>query len=127
MPPRTANHGGPFSASGLEQNSRRTNHHEGVLTMKRFRLDDFSSLSSKSARLFLGAAVAVSFAATTAFAQQTAEQACTGDVMRLCQEFVPDHGRIAACLSKHKRQLSPACHSVVSHPKSGKKQRNASR
>jgi Cysteine rich repeat len=95
--------------------------------MKRFRLNEISSLSTKTARLFLGVAVTISFAATTAFAQQTAEQACTGDVMRLCQEFVPDHGRIAACLSKHKKQLSPACHSVMSHPKGGKKQRNASR
>jgi len=127
MWPRTANHGGPFSASGLEKNSRQTNHHERVLTMKRFRLNDISSLSSRTARVFLGVAVAVSFTATTALAQQTAEQACTGDVMRLCQEFVPDHGRIAVCLSKHRKQLSAACHSVMSHPKSGKKQRNASR
>ena len=95
--------------------------------MKRFRLNDISSILSTTSLLFLGVAVAVGITATSAFAQQTAEQACTGDVMRLCQEFVPDHGRIAVCLSKHRKQLSPACHSVMSHPKSGKKQRNASR
>jgi hypothetical protein len=94
--------------------------------MKRFRLNRISSVSGKASRLFLGVFVAASFVATAAFAQQTAEQACTSDVMRLCQEFVPDHGRIAACLSKHRKQVSAACRSVMSSPK-GKKQRNASR
>jgi hypothetical protein len=66
------------------------------------------------------------FAAPPTFAEQTPEQACAPDVMRLCQEFVPDHGRIAACLSRKSRQLSPACRSVMMSVKK-KKQRHASR
>ena len=34
---------------------------------------------------------------------------CTGDVMRLCSEFVPDADRIVVCLKAKRRQLSSAC------------------
>jgi hypothetical protein len=48
-----------------------------------------------------------------AFAQSQEDQAaCTPDVMRLCQQDIPDHGRIIACLVRSRLQLSPAC-SVV--------------
>ena len=48
-----------------------------------------------------------------AFAQSQEDQtACTPDVMRLCQQDIPDHGRIVACLVRSRLQLSPAC-SVV--------------
>jgi len=78
-------------------------------------------LSLSTAALLLGILTA------PASAQQTAaEQACTPDVIRLCQQFVPDHKRIAGCLARNKRQLSPACRSVMSGSK-GKKVRRASR
>jgi hypothetical protein len=48
-----------------------------------------------------------------AFAQaQDVQTACTPDVMRLCQQDIPDHDRIIACLVRSTPQLSPAC-SVV--------------
>jgi hypothetical protein len=48
-----------------------------------------------------------------AFAQaQDVQTACTPDVMRLCQQDIPDHDRIIACLVRSTLQLSPAC-SVV--------------
>jgi len=49
-----------------------------------------------------------------AFAQSQAEQeACTPDVMRLCQQAIPDARRVVACLVRSKLQLSPACSRVV--------------
>jgi hypothetical protein len=42
------------------------------------------------------------------------ERACTGDVYRLCHEFIPRQAQIVACLKKKKRQLSPACRKVMS-------------
>ena len=51
--------------------------------------------------------------ASPAFAQSQADQAaCTPDVMRLCQQDIPDRGRVVACLLKSRLQLSPACSSV---------------
>jgi hypothetical protein len=38
---------------------------------------------------------------------------CTADVMRLCNEFIPDADRIVACLKAKRRQLTPACLSAL--------------
>ena len=52
-----------------------------------------------------------------AFAYTQAEaDACTPDAFRLCQQAMPDAGRVAACLAQNKKQLSPACGAVFSHP-----------
>ena len=55
---------------------------------------------------------------TPAFAEYRgtadAQQACTPDVFRLCGEFIPDSGRITACLVRQKAHLSPQCHQVFS-------------
>jgi hypothetical protein len=57
---------------------------------------------------------ALAMAAGPAFAQSQEDQAaCTPDVMRLCQQDIPDQGRIVACLVKSRLQLSPACSGVV--------------
>jgi Ni/Co efflux regulator RcnB len=59
------------------------------------------------------AVVALTMAADPAFAQSQDDQAaCTPDVMRLCQQDIPDRDRIVACLVKSKLQLSPACSGV---------------
>jgi hypothetical protein len=34
---------------------------------------------------------------------------CTPDVMRLCNEFIPDADRIVSCLKAKRRQLTPSC------------------
>jgi hypothetical protein len=46
------------------------------------------------------------------------EAACTPDVFRLCQQFIPDEKRIVVCLTESKRQLSPACLAVFNRPPS---------
>jgi hypothetical protein len=37
------------------------------------------------------------------------QQACMGDAMQLCGEFVPDVDRVTACMIRKKSQLSPGC------------------
>ena len=46
-----------------------------------------------------------------AYTQEEAD-ACTPDVFRLCQEAIPDVGRITTCMTAKHRQLSPACMTV---------------
>jgi hypothetical protein len=60
------------------------------------------------------AALAISaIGAGPTFAQSQEDQAaCTPDVMRLCQQDIPDQGRIIACLVRSKLQLSPTCAGV---------------
>jgi len=49
---------------------------------------------------------------------QNAQNACQGDAQRLCGEFIPDRPKIASCLFKKKRELTPACRTVVFGDKS---------
>ena len=51
-----------------------------------------------------------------AYTQEDAD-ACTPDAMRLCQNAIPDAGRVAQCLVANKQQLSPACTSVFNRPR----------
>ena len=52
---------------------------------------------------------------TQVFAQTQdpkAAELCTPDVMRLCNEFVPDVDQITTCMQAKRRQLSPECRAV---------------
>ena len=43
------------------------------------------------------------------------QNACQGDAQRLCNQFIPDRSKVASCLLfKNKRQLAPACRTVIS-------------
>ena len=56
---------------------------------------------------------ALTIYAGPAIAQSQEDQAtCTPDVMRLCQQDIPDRDRVIACLVRSKLQLSPACSGV---------------
>jgi hypothetical protein len=86
----------------------------------------------KKSKLYGVAGLAVSLlvmsGATRASAQAAdAEQACTPDVMRLCNEFVPDRLRITACLKAKRRQLSPECSAAISPKAKTKKRRTRHR
>ena len=62
--------------------------------------------------------------ASPAFAQSHSQkdaEACTPDVFKLCSEFIPNEQNIVACLTKKKRQLSPACYQVFSRPASARR------
>src|SRR5690242_12802093 len=56
---------------------------------------------------------------------QEQQQACTDDVFRLCNQFVPDEPRIIACLQQNRRNLSPLCRQVfdANSSKSGRQPR----
>ena len=47
---------------------------------------------------------------------QADQDACTPDVFKLCQEFIPDEAPIVSCLQSKKSQLSPACLRVIFPP-----------
>ena len=51
-----------------------------------------------------------------AYTQEDAD-ACTPDALRLCQQAIPDAGRVTLCLVQNKRQLSPACTIVFQRPR----------
>ena len=57
-----------------------------------------------------------------AYTQQDAS-ACTPDAFRLCQDAIPDAGRVATCLSQNKRRLSPACGAVFSRSRDARSNR----
>jgi hypothetical protein len=40
-------------------------------------------------------------------------QACTYDAQIHCQHAIPDHNRVAACLRRNIRIISPACRDVL--------------
>jgi hypothetical protein len=57
--------------------------------------------------------------ATPAAAQSNeGEMACQNDAYRLCDRFIPDRGKVAACLRKNKLRLSPDCRRMFSGRKS---------
>jgi hypothetical protein len=37
------------------------------------------------------------------------ERACQADAMKFCKDFVPDEDKIAACMGKHRSELSVNC------------------
>jgi len=80
-------------------------------------------------KLVMGlAAGALMLFQANAYAQDQAagQQACGNDVFALCQQDIPDQGRIAACLRKNFSSVSPACRSfMASYGK--KRTRTASR
>jgi hypothetical protein len=45
-----------------------------------------------------------------------AQERCTGDVMRLCSEFVPDADAIVVCLKAKRLQLTSSCFNALSPP-----------
>ena len=44
--------------------------------------------------------------------RQQAEHDCYPDAQRLCPDAMPDEGKVQACMTAKRRQLSPACSKV---------------
>ncbi len=68
--------------------------------------------------------LALTFASSPALAQQwNPEQraACEPDAMRLCQQYVPDVGRVRACMLHYRRYLSPRCRAVIEGGRRGRR------
>ena len=64
-----------------------------------------------------------------AYAQDQAagQQACGNDVFAICQQAIPDQGRIAACLRANFRRVSPACRAFMASYGRKTQTRHASR
>jgi hypothetical protein len=74
----------------------------GFMAMVRFGNFQFGSM------LAVALSIAMWPAAAGAYTPEQ-QQACSGDAMQLCGEFVPDVDRITACMIRKKSQLSPGC------------------
>lgn len=74
--------------------------------------------------MLIRAALAIAFVLNvwsfTAQAQTDEEQAaCIDDAQKHCQDAIPDHDKVYACLVKKKSVISVACRRVInSHSKS---------
>jgi hypothetical protein len=68
-----------------------------------------------STKLIAISTVALTLGGGAAFAEGTAAQrnACRPDVFRLCGSYIPNVGRIVACLRDNGPRLSEACHEVM--------------
>jgi hypothetical protein len=68
-----------------------------------------------STRLIAIVTVTIALSGSAAFAEGTAAQrnACRPDVFRLCGSYIPNVGRIVACLRDNGPRLSEACHEVM--------------
>jgi hypothetical protein len=80
-------------------------------------------LSLASSAAIFGLLGAAAFAPTPVLAEVSAQvqQACTPDVMRLCNAFVPDVAKITACMNRNRSQVSAACRDAIHPPHVGKK------
>ncbi len=47
--------------------------------------------------------------------EQQNQDACMGDAMTICGQFVPDREKVAACLLSNKHRISAACRTLLSH------------
>ena len=76
------------------------------------------TIGSLKTMLAAGLVLAFGALATPAGAQRADEMRtgqggggnpCVGDAQKICNEFIPDRGKVASCLFKNKAKLTPAC------------------
>jgi len=71
--------------------------------------------SKRGLAMLAGAGLLLALSFSPASAQRADEMKgggqnpCVGDAQRLCNEFIPDRGKVASCLFKNKRNLTSAC------------------
>jgi hypothetical protein len=45
--------------------------------------------------------------------EQSDQQACMGDAMTVCGQFIPDREKVGACLYSNRSRISPACRTAM--------------
>jgi hypothetical protein len=90
--------------------------------MKTAGLKKVSSFWLAASFAIFGLVAAIGFMSAPAAAQGTPEQqqACTPDVMRLCNAFIPDVAKITACMRHNRASISPGCRAALAGPGHGK-------
>jgi hypothetical protein len=87
--------------------TKRRNHRQGTSVKTSSNLQTRSLLCAAAGVLTI---LFVAAGARPAAAQASdAADRCTPDVMRLCNEFIPDADRIVVCLKAKRKQLTPSC------------------
>jgi hypothetical protein len=46
---------------------------------------------------------------------QQGQQACIGDAMTVCPQFIPDRQRVAGCLMSNRQRISASCRAALAH------------
>jgi hypothetical protein len=92
-------------------NEHRNSIEQGTSVEKLSNIQSRSLLCATAGALTL-LIVAASTRPAAAQASDAADR-CTPDVMRLCNEFIPDADRIVTCLKSKRRQLTPSCASAL--------------
>ena len=79
--------------------------------MKNAEIRNVSPFWPTASAAILGLVLAVGLAPPPAAAQGTPQQqqACTPDVMRLCNQFIPDVAKISVCMAHNRANISQAC------------------
>jgi hypothetical protein len=71
--------------------------------------------SRRSLAMLAGAGLLLALSFSPASAQRPddmrggGQNPCVGDAQRLCSAEIPDRAKVASCLFKNKRSLTPAC------------------
>jgi hypothetical protein len=63
--------------------------------------------------ILLGIALLVAQASPAAAYTEQQREACEGDAMRLCGQYIPDIPRITACMKRNCRLASARCRAVM--------------
>ena len=91
--------------------------------MKNAEIRNVSPFWPTASAAILGLVLAVGLAPPPAAAQGTPQQqqACTPDVMRLCNQFVPDVAKISVCMAQNRSKISQACRDAFPVAQRGRK------
>jgi hypothetical protein len=64
--------------------------------------------------------------ATASAQNQDDQNACMNDAFNVCGDAIPDRGRVAACLAKNIKRISPACRTAMTrHSKASSRKKRA--
>ena len=91
--------------------------------MKNAEIRNVSSSWPTASAAVLGLVLVAGFAPAPAAAQGTPQQqqACTPDVMRLCNQFIPDVAKISVCMARNRSRISQACRDAFPVAQRGRK------